>query len=488
MHRWWSVILVGCAATFAFAFLRQSSVALLGFPLDDAWIHLVYARNLIEGHGLAYNPGQLETGLTSPLWTLLIAPLLAIAGDYHAVAIKTLGAALHIATAWFGARLLLILGVLPVIARLAGLAIALDPYGMLAALSGMEVPLCACLLVWSLLGMGAGRNAEVLVALGLLPLSRPEAVLATSILWVMVVRARWKKGSTSGRAALVIVPWLPLVVWFGYCATVTGYPLPSTFYAKAAPSLSAWIHNAQWVPLVLEEIGILHLGLAGCLLGFGLVTTWSAEGGGPSVPRALVIALVAYLAAVFVSQPMKEATFYWMRYLLPAYPLAILIAAYGCEIWLRRSPIRSRSRRLLFALVVSAVPIGWFITVPRAIAHYTGSCQNVADSHMPVAHWLRDHTQPGEWIATHDAGVIRFMSERLVLDLAGLNNHRIVHGGLTAELARTQPRYFAVFPAWFPIVQRDARFTRVFFARAEHYVISSAPQDELVVYRFDPSH
>ncbi|MHC4844999.1 MAG: hypothetical protein ACYTCU_02445, partial [Planctomycetota bacterium] len=44
-----------------------------GFPLDDAWGHLVYGRALATGDGFAYNPGQPEAGVTSPLWTALCA-------------------------------------------------------------------------------------------------------------------------------------------------------------------------------------------------------------------------------------------------------------------------------------------------------------------------------------------------------------------------------------------------------------------------------
>src|SRR4028118_1346356 len=45
----------------------------IGFPLDDSLIHLQFARNLVAGEGLAYNPGQLVTGSTAPLWTALPA-------------------------------------------------------------------------------------------------------------------------------------------------------------------------------------------------------------------------------------------------------------------------------------------------------------------------------------------------------------------------------------------------------------------------------
>ena len=34
-----------------------------GFPLDDSWIHLHFARNLAEGAGFAYNPGVPVVGL-----------------------------------------------------------------------------------------------------------------------------------------------------------------------------------------------------------------------------------------------------------------------------------------------------------------------------------------------------------------------------------------------------------------------------------------
>ena len=43
------------------------------FCLDDAWIHLSYAKSLRLGDGLSYNPGDWETGFSSPLWALLLA-------------------------------------------------------------------------------------------------------------------------------------------------------------------------------------------------------------------------------------------------------------------------------------------------------------------------------------------------------------------------------------------------------------------------------
>ena len=45
-----------------------------GFPLDDAWIHLQFARNLHEYGSFSYFQDRMVTsGSTSPLYTLLLA-------------------------------------------------------------------------------------------------------------------------------------------------------------------------------------------------------------------------------------------------------------------------------------------------------------------------------------------------------------------------------------------------------------------------------
>ncbi|MBZ0291004.1 MAG: hypothetical protein K8L99_00405, partial [Anaerolineae bacterium] len=44
-----------------------------GFPLDDSWIHQVYARNLAERGEWAFVPGQPSAASTSPLYTVLLS-------------------------------------------------------------------------------------------------------------------------------------------------------------------------------------------------------------------------------------------------------------------------------------------------------------------------------------------------------------------------------------------------------------------------------
>ena len=45
-----------------------------GFPLDDPWIHLTFARNLVEYGSFSYYKNEIVTaGSTSPLYTLMLA-------------------------------------------------------------------------------------------------------------------------------------------------------------------------------------------------------------------------------------------------------------------------------------------------------------------------------------------------------------------------------------------------------------------------------
>ncbi len=480
------VMAVGVGAVgFAACFVLQSNEARDGFPLDDAWIHLVYARNLLSGNGLSYNPGQLEAGLSAPLWTLLITPLLALssAPAITAACIKALGVGLSVTTAVLLSRTLLALGTRPSVALVAALASVLDPFTMLGALSGMEVPLASCLLMWLVFAMARGRHGEALIAMALLPLARPEALLVVLATWIILLRAQWSQASALQRAMLVLVPSFGWITWSAYLLAITGYALPNTFYAKVSPSIATIVHNLATLASMFQHM--LLLLPAGVVLVVAF-DSWRRPTTDPK-RRFGVIALAGYVAAVLIGQPLRESnTLYWLRYVLPVAPLLLAMVAIAIDDALNRPLMSSRRNRTLGAIALFAVALRWPIVVPRTIDHYAQSCRNVVEMNVRVGEWLRDHTDPGEWIATNDAGAITYFSQRRVLDLIGLNNHRVVHGGLTAEMERTKPAYFAVFPAWFPVVTRDRRFTPVFRAKAERYVISGGPQDELVVYRFTP--
>ena len=70
-------------AACAFASLLGLLAAMAEFAwflTDDAYISFRYARNLIEGHGLVFNPGERVEGYSNFLWVLELAALWAVFG------------------------------------------------------------------------------------------------------------------------------------------------------------------------------------------------------------------------------------------------------------------------------------------------------------------------------------------------------------------------------------------------------------------------
>ena len=65
-HRSWSVL---AAALVPLLLLTWR----FDWLCDDAYITFVYARNLAEGHGLVYNPGEWVEGYSEFLWALVLA-------------------------------------------------------------------------------------------------------------------------------------------------------------------------------------------------------------------------------------------------------------------------------------------------------------------------------------------------------------------------------------------------------------------------------
>src|SRR6188768_521911 len=66
-----AMLLVGCAYTILFcASTRDISAHAQG--TDDAYISYLYAKNLVSGHGLVFNPGEHVEGYSNPLYVLLM--------------------------------------------------------------------------------------------------------------------------------------------------------------------------------------------------------------------------------------------------------------------------------------------------------------------------------------------------------------------------------------------------------------------------------
>jgi hypothetical protein len=67
------ILVLASVVSVAGYLLWSQAVNKTGFPLDDAWIHQTYARNLAQSGEWFFLPGIRSAGSTSPLYTILLS-------------------------------------------------------------------------------------------------------------------------------------------------------------------------------------------------------------------------------------------------------------------------------------------------------------------------------------------------------------------------------------------------------------------------------
>ncbi|MBI3638073.1 MAG: hypothetical protein HY216_17905, partial [Candidatus Rokubacteria bacterium] len=300
-----------------------------GFPLDDAWIHLHFARNLIEGAGFSYNPGTPVAGSTAPLWTLLVAATAAIAGP-SVLAVKTLGVVLTAVAGVLTRRAAAAAGAPRAIALAAGIALVWAGPVAWGALSGMEVPLAALLVAGALLAHVEDRALATAVLAALAVLARPEALLLVPLFAIARPPAIRRVMIFAAVTAVLVAP----AVFFSL--RTVGTAVPATAAAKVEGGLLGflagvrepvtltfaarpWAFLVEWIRWLAMTQWLLPLAL-----GPGLLLVWRRGG------RALgivALALVAHPLGMALLAPYRGPAFQEGRYSIHVLPIVLVTLA-----------------------------------------------------------------------------------------------------------------------------------------------------------------
>src|SRR5258708_9275330 len=67
------IVIAAVLSVLIYVVVAQRVAGGPGFPLDDAWIHQTYGRNLAQTWQWQFVPGIESAGSTSPLYSLLLA-------------------------------------------------------------------------------------------------------------------------------------------------------------------------------------------------------------------------------------------------------------------------------------------------------------------------------------------------------------------------------------------------------------------------------
>ncbi|MCY3748528.1 MAG: hypothetical protein OXG64_04450 [Chloroflexi bacterium] len=214
------------------------------FISDDAFISFRYVRNLLEGHGLVFNPGEYVEGYTNFLWVLELAAiwgLLGIRPEHAAQWLSVMYTAGTLAVMlWWVARLPLLRQRWLVAWMALGLVCSSATFAVWTSGGGLETRqftffTLTAVAVLSVFGANRWGLAAVSLSLAAAALTRPEGLLLAACCvgwfvahgWVTAQRLDW-------REVLALVGPFALLVGGHFLARHSYYGewLPNTYYAK----------------------------------------------------------------------------------------------------------------------------------------------------------------------------------------------------------------------------------------------------------------
>jgi hypothetical protein len=455
-----------------------------GFPLDDAWIHQTYARNLAQSGQLAYVPGQPSAGSTAPLWTFLIAIGYRLGIDYR-LWTYALGALSLAACGWLVQRLSIRLWPeRPRVARAAGALCIFEWHLAWAAASGMETTLFAALALAvferATYAQARWRDGIMFGALGaLLTLTRPEGLLVIGL--AGLARLAQTRSANAPRFILSAITGFGVLVlpvaWLNLQASGTLFP--NTFYAKQQEYAVYFSSLGAWLPRVLDVLGAPFVGAQVLLVpGLwleGLAAARSLRDRSTWVRAAPLVWLMAHLAVYATRLPV---TYQHGRYMMPIIPIVLLVGLHGSARLAARLP--RLLRRVSIGSMVGVAAAFWVV----GVGAYRVDVNVIENELVASARWIDTHTPTGALVAAHDIGAIGYFARRPLLDLAGLISPEVIpiirdEPRLLALMQERQAAYFAAPPDFYTTLLDAPPLERVFSGTSPF-----APHHWLV-YRID---
>jgi hypothetical protein len=408
------------------------------FLVDDAFISFRYARNLIDGHGLVFNPGERVEGYTNFLWVLLMAACMK-AGLSAEILSNVIGIA-------SGTTILLVMAGLG--ARSGGWS---DPWIWIAPMAlavnrtfgawstgGLETQFFALLVLAANVRYLGERRKEAPYPWGsallfaLAALTRPEGIMffgAAAILFgidTFLLRRR---------------PLASFSVWAGIFGIIVathmawrhayyGHLLPNTYYAKVS---GLWIDQAAaYIDYFMGD----HLMYSLLPLPV-LLILWRRE-----EVTILFVTILAAFTAYLLYIGGGHFEFRLMTFVLPYI------------FWLFQEAVREGVRRGWGIRLGrrGAAAIGMVVTLMIVVGSYFPHRLDYRDARRGVSRlesmrrYAARRTEEGRFLASlvekgylrgdeltavTGAGALPYYSGLPVLDFFGLNDERIAHQEIT---------------------------------------------------------
>jgi hypothetical protein len=428
------ICLVLAYLAYAALFIARTSAVIHGeryFVLfDDSMISMRYARNLVEGQGLVWNPGGKRVeGFTNPLWVLVMAAvhLLPLGAAKLALAVSLAGVFLQLATMAVIHRIALRLSDGSRAVALLAVALAAFSFPLnFWTLEGMEVGALAFILSLAALLLlreqADGVPYAAYAVLGIGTLVRLDAALPFAVAVVFAAfsaKRGWKRPAAVGGgmlAVFLLAQMLPRYLYYGtllpntYFLKMTGFPVVYRL-SRGAIELAGFAWHILIVPFCAPFILLF----------------WRRDRG-TVLLAALAGAQMCY--SVYVGGDAWEWAIRCNRYMAIAMPLFFVLFALALASAVRRFS-RGRRARMAFATLSVAALLafnaataddfrGWLL-----LSEPLHAGDNL--DHVRAALLLREVTAEDARVAVVWAGIVPYFLHRQAVDLLGKCDDVIAH-------------------------------------------------------------
>lgn len=372
---------------------------------DDPYITYRYARNLVNGLGFVYNPGEQVLSTTTPLYVLVLAALSPLPLDLPHL--SNLIGALSVAC---GGLLLYRLACSQgkYVAGWAGLALY-PSFPLLIITLGSELPLYLALCLAAIVNYTLQRYSLAAVFAALATLAQPDGALVALLLAAHYLIKVQKPFPWRSIAWFIIItlPWLVFAwVYFGSPIPVTlaakqyqgSMQISQRFIAGFLTTLRPFLRSPYfWLELALAGIGLLF--------SFWNGRRW--------------ILLWVWTGLYFMGYSLLGVSRYFWYYapLVPGFIAAVGMGVAAIHAWIAsfRNPV-SKAGNILAGLMILLL----FLAQAQSLQRQALSTDLRYPVYRSLGEWLAANTPPDYSVGALEVGIIGYFSDRPMVDFAGL--------------------------------------------------------------------
>jgi hypothetical protein len=386
----------------------------LNYSPDDTYIYMQYARNIASGNGFAFNAGEPSYGITSPVWSLMLAAGYSAGVDGY----------------WFAKTLDLIFIILSAIMfyKLSGLVFAktfdepekihalqllslsvflINTWFIRWSFTGMETSFAVFLILSVFYFLFAQKYYLGFTLLGILFLVRPESFV---LVFLSVLYMFFNKAGIKKILLCVFIYSIISGAFLVYAKLAFGTILPNTTLGKATFTfgVSIWIEQVKRILQAIAFSSIIELLLSIVFFVYMLKNRkWNDYG-----------FMLLWIVGLIVLYIITDADII-SRYLLIIIPFITIIGVSAIGL--------SKSKYLVFSAIVFIIAAAQsqVMFYKYVKPHTDNFTYGVKNCFMEIGGWLNGHTPKDSKILVNDVGAIGYYSNQYIIDAAALVNRNL---------------------------------------------------------------